>query len=171
MEKASNTAEAILKKEQKRVCLICMRPDEFNVCFRRDGIVSARKVFKRYFIYNEGLYKKYRAMIYAKKGLKEPEKEGELAKIMNSQYVINKLNEQEKRFKEDIVNIGMLGLKDSERQIFFTAYSGEYKRMKDNYEYGCRKIGYDPAKGKFFINDIDFIEQLRYENRLKDKQF
>ena len=161
----------ILQRNESKKCVICGHDNSYNVCFKCDGIVSARKVFKRYFMCNEGIYKKYHYVIYARRDLTEPEKEGELAKAMNSQYVTDKLKEKEKRFREDIVNVGLNGLTQDEKQIYFSSFAIEYKKMKDNYDYGCRKIGYDPGKGEFFIKDVDFMEQLRHDNIIRNRQY
>ena len=171
LQNASKTTEEVLKKNEGWKCVMCNREDEYNVCFKCGGIIDARKVFKDYFIFNNSLYKKYQYVIFSRKHLKEPEKEAELAKTMNSKYVLDKLKIKEKEFKERIVNIGIEGLSFQEQQIYYTAYAGEYNRLKENYEYGCRKIGYDPIKDVFFNKDIDFAEQLRYENRMKEQRY
>ena len=171
MKESTNAVIDGLKSKEIKRCIMCNNEDSYNICFKCDGIISAQKAFKRYFIYNEMLYRKYQNIIQSKKGLNESEKLTEVTRIMNTQGVTNNLKEKEIKYKKEITDVGIDGLTYQEQQIFFTAFAGEYKKLKENYGYACKKIGYDPTKEVFYIKNIDFAEQLRHDYKMKERVY
>jgi len=157
-----------IEKPKESKCDICNMADPYRVCVKCDAIVSARKVYKRNFIFKDLIEMKYTGIVFHNKSIKADEKPAEISKIMNSFTVVKKIKDYERDSKARETNIGMDGLNLEERQKFFTVYHGHYKRLEDNQEYAMKKIGYDSERRVFFIKDMDFYNQLKFENQVKD---
>lgn len=158
-----------IKEEIVKKCICCGKLDDFNICVRCDGIVSARKAFKEFFMFRQSINAKYQAIVEHRKDLKtKEEKEKEFAKIMNSFTVINKFKDAEAQAKSRNNTVGVDGLNAAEKQLFHSIFSQQYIKLKENYEYGAKKIGFDPVRDCFVIKDIDFFIALKQDNLRKE---
>jgi len=157
-----------ITEENNIRCSVCGLVALQKTCIECKAIVSARRVFKSNFVYRKDKEREYMAKVIYNDNIRPEEKPAEISKIMNSFTVVKKIKDYERDSKARETNIGMDGLNLEERQKFFTVYHGHYKRLEDNQEYAMKKIGYDSERRVFFIKDMDFYNQLKFENQVKD---
>ena len=120
-------------------CLVCNRDDSFGVCVRCDALVTARKVYRRYYknsaqIRDAGIY---------------GEKKDKALKFY--------MDEAKKYFCDS----GFEVLTKEELDLFWQTFHFETKKLKDNFEYMCKVLHYDSGNSQFSKEEPHWHDALR----------
>lgn len=142
MDKIKDPLEEV-KNEGITHCVICEDPCNYGVCVRCDSIITARKVYKRFYQDTQGLDKMQNAQA------REEKEKGTL-----------------NRWKDYYCFV--VGLDKEEIQIFWNNFNHEINRLGDSFFYMCNVLHFNSNKGIFKSGNEDFFGDLARFNKKRE---